>query len=578
MSAIQQLISYLKEEVVKQQTPMDRYEDWLKTAGLDKKKHQIQGMDFCIQREATKKPYGVKGGIICDEMGLGKTILMLGSIAVNPTGSKGLSQNLIVVPPALLSQWVKIVKKFMGFSPLVYHGYGTKHVSDDKLAAAPIVLTTYGMISERKLGTGRRLWKTKWLRLIMDEAHHIRNMKTGAFKGAMKIKAEIKWLVSGTPVQNAYSDFCALCSVLGLKSAFYANPDKVKTIVNHHVLRRTKKQVGINLPPLNDSYVEVEWASRAEKKLAQQIHSMAKFSNVTLENVDQVIRDLTHHPLPMLIRARQVCTFPHLVGKAINQLKKAGLVDQQTKIGEVKTASKAKAVVEHVLKRINNNRRKIIFCHYRGEIDLIAAMLRKKGVNIGTLDGRTNKQDRAKILEFRDDGTVPEVIAVQIQTACEGLNLQHFQEVYFTSPHWNPAVEDQAIARAHRIGQNDHVDVFRFVMKDFSVCTCGNVNCKTEAGITLDTYCRMVQEKKRKLASFIEKDYKNASPVIIKKISDLEDRSRDMQTRTQKLMALLEQNAKKLKKIKKAFKKLLKKPIKTKKIPIFYFFLQPLNP
>ena len=88
-------------------------------------------------------------------------------------------------------------------------------------------------------------------------------------------------------------DFYALCAVLGLKSAFYANPDKVKDIVNHHVLRRTKTQIGIDLPPLNETYVEVEWESKAERKLAQQIHSMASFSNVTLENVDQVIRDLT---------------------------------------------------------------------------------------------------------------------------------------------------------------------------------------------------------------------------------------------------------------------------------------------
>ena len=553
MDELTQLMGHLKDMVVAAQSPLDRYEDWLKTAGLDKKTHQIQGMDFCIQREATKKPYGVKGGIVCDEMGLGKTILMLGCIAVNPTGVSGAHQNLIVVPPSLLTQWSKIVKKFMGFSPIIYHGYGTKNITDEELAASPIVLTTYGMISERKVGSGRRLWKTKWLRLIMDEAHHIRNMKTGAFKGAMKLKAEIKWLVSGTPVQNAYSDFYSLCAVLGLRTALYANPKKVKNIVNHHVLRRTKKQVGINLPPLNDTYIEVEWASKAEEKLAQQIHSMAKFSNVTLENVDQVILDLTHHPLPMLIRARQVCTFPHLVGRVIRQMKKAGLVDAKTKIDDVKTASKATAIANHVMSRIENNRRKIIFCHYRGEIDLIAALLRKKGVNVGTLDGRTNKYDRSQILEFREDGSMPDVIAVQIQTACEGLNLQHFQEVYFTSPHWNPAVEDQAIARAHRIGQNERVDVFRFVMKDFHSCTCGDESCKREAGITLDTYCRMVQEKKRELASFIEKDYKNASPAITKKISDLEDRSRAMGKRTQKLMALLEQNAKKLKILKKRF-------------------------
>ena len=84
----------------------------------------------------------------------------------------------------------------------------------------------------------------------------------------------------------------------------------------------------------------------------------------------------------------------------------------------------------------------------------------------------------------------PEVLILQIQTACEGLNLQHFQEIYFTSPHWNPAVEDQAIARVHRIGQERTVDVFHFIMK-----SCWNNT------ISLDQYCCSVQEAKRKLAS-----------------------------------------------------------------------------
>ena len=74
----------------------------------------------------------------------------------------------------------------------------------------------------------------------------------------------------------------------------------------------------------------------------------------------------------------------------------------------------------------------------------------------------------------------------------------------FTSPHWNPAVEDQSIARAHRIGQDEKVNVFRFVMQDFQNCTCGDVHCKKEAHITIDRYCRMVQDKKRELCDVIK--------------------------------------------------------------------------
>jgi SNF2 family DNA or RNA helicase len=536
MDQIQLLIGDLKDMVVQHQPPMDRYEDWLKTAGLDSKSHQIRGMDFCLSREATAKPYGVKGGIIADEMGLGKTILMLGSMMVNKHEESKDANNLIVLPPALLDQWTKLIKKFTGIIPLVYHGYGVKNISDDQIRRAQIVITTYGMISERRLGSGRRLWKFEWNRLIMDEAHHIRNMKTGTFKGALKLRADKKWLVTGTPIQNAFSDFYALCGVLGLKAAFYADPNNIKKIVNHHVLRRTKKQVGIQLPPLDDEYIVVPWLSKEEEKLAKHIHAQASFSRVKLDNVNQLIQNLTQHPLPMLIRARQVCVFPHLVSKAVKKMKRDPELSAIRDISQVKTASKATAVVNHVMNRINNNRRKIIFCHYRGEIDLISALLRQKGVNVGTMDGRTGKRDRQKILEISDDHCVPDVIVVQIQTACEGLNLQHFQEIYFTSPHWNPAIEDQAVARAHRIGQNERVNVFRFVMQDFANCTCGKPECKTEASITIDTYCKMIQQKKRELSEIIEKKENTLSIDSVKKLNTLEDRARNQDKRIEALM------------------------------------------
>jgi len=91
----------------------------------------------------------------------------------------------------------------------------------------------------------------------------------------------------------------------------------------------------------------------------------------------------------------------------------------------------------------------------------------------------------------------PEVMIVQIQTACEGLNMQHFQEIYFTSPHWNPAVEDQAVARAHRIGQDKPVDVYRFVMNGFG-----------RRSISFEQYCLKIQERKREIMNMGEKSPK----------------------------------------------------------------------
>jgi SWI/SNF-related matrix-associated actin-dependent regulator of chromatin subfamily A3 len=130
------------------------------------------------------------------------------------------------------------------------------------------------------------------------------------------------------------------------------------------------------------------------------------------------------------------------------------------------------------------------------EIEVLKKLIEKAGISAETVCGSTPKKlrkERLRTPEKVEDG--PEVLIVQIQTACEGLNLQHINEIYFTTPHWNPSVEDQAIARAHRIGQEKEVDVYRFVSK-FQ-------NKKDDTSITLDEYCMTVQEKKREIAKSI---------------------------------------------------------------------------
>jgi hypothetical protein len=126
-------------------------------------------------------------------------------------------------------------------------------------------------------------------------------------------------------------------------------------------------------------------------------------------------------------------------------------------------SSKISKVVRTILSRKDNGKRKIVFCHFRGEIDHIQARLVTAfpSLVVRYLDGRTSESERRVILA--PDACV-DVLILQIQTCCEGLNRQHFSEVYFVSPDWNPAVEDQAVARCHRFGQTEPVSVFRFIM------------------------------------------------------------------------------------------------------------------
>ena len=121
-------------------------------------------------------------------------------------------------------------------------------------------------------------------------------------------------------------------------------------------------------------------------------------------------------------------------------------------------------VISTIISRKDNGNGKLIFCHYKGEIDAIYNRLSENGITrICIFDGRTNQMERARKIKMAFD-----VVILQIQTGCEGLNLQeHFSEIYFVSPNWNPFVEKQAVARCHRIGQKKEVSVFSFQMTDF---------------------------------------------------------------------------------------------------------------
>ena len=484
----------------------NKFQLWLKNRKLMEKEHQVKGIRWCINHELTMKD-GIHGGIIADEMGLGKTILMLGIMVANfqHTGT------IVVVPPSLLEQWRKEIHRLIGIEPAVYHGKTLKSVRAQlKNGEVPeILLTTYGIVQSRK--DDSPLFTPTWGRMICDEAHHTRNGGK-LFQKITKVKAGIRWLVTGTPIQNRSRDLLALCVILGLKPAFEAQPAETKNIILRHCLRRTKTSIGIKLPPVKYHNVNVEWRSEEEKSFAMDVHSQLGFPQVSGRNVNRVMDFLAgDSPLAWLTRMRQVCIFPHLLQKQVEQLIDDGVIEEDCAIRNIRTISKISSVVEKLLERKHNDRRKLVFSHYHGEIDVIKALLEQKGVSVAVIDGRQKAKDKKRITEkavtkmqFASickatrkianaglysrimDYVAPQVCICQILTTSEGLNLQHFQEIYFTSPWWNPALEDQAIARAHRIGQDQHVDVFRFAMDGFG----GNSQ-------SLDQYCLTVQQTKR---------------------------------------------------------------------------------
>jgi SNF2 family DNA or RNA helicase len=259
------------------------------------------------------------------------------------------------------------------------------------------------------------------------------------------------------------------------------------------ILRRTKKQVGIDLMDAVENKKIVEWKSAAERKLSEEIHSLIAFTNVKW--VENSIRyshyDNRNALLSLLLKARQSCIYPKMVAR------KGGQCESELKNI---TTSKLDSVVDAILERKDNGNGKIVFCHFKDEINEIASRLRADdlgsgGLNVGILDGSMSKSARKKILSDNKD-----VLIMQIQTGCEGLNLQdNYSEVYFVSPHWNPYVEDQAIARCHRIGQKKPVFVWRFEMNNFGVNALEDG--KVVRTQNLEEYVNDVQNGKRTIVS-----------------------------------------------------------------------------
>jgi len=395
-------------------------------------------------------------------------------------------------------------------------------------------------------------------RVIFDEAHHLRNKNSRMFKGAMRVVSVVGndqrpspsvWIVTGTPIQNKISDLKSLCYVLGFKVGDLMTDEQRRAIRDEYVLRRTKVSVGMvsdaatatgvdaavtpatadvvtcapRLQSLKHYKMNVPWGSENELELSREIHQKARSTSDRAER------------FKLYTRMRQMCVWPALLTKP-NDIKKKEetivddleeedthgfalndfnvAISKQSKMDRVvatmvaEAAAAAAAAAEDGADRISKS---IVFCHYRREMTRLRDLLLRSGCfggdgggndDIAIIDGSVGSRERARIF-----ATEPKVLILQIRTCSEGLNLQSYSDVYFVSPHWNPCVEDQAIARCYRMGQTKGVRVFRFYMTDFVVEQeegAENPNQENESDryiSTLDHKCEEIQERKRMLCN-----------------------------------------------------------------------------
>ena len=416
-----------------------RYNDFIISNNLESHEHQKYGVLWCLDRECNSNPYldNKNGGFLADEMGLGKTIMMLALIKVNILARSTL---IVVPPPLLLRQWEIKIENLLKVKPIVVYGYGKKKLNIEN---SNIVLTTYGNLKSSL----PNIKEKKFDRVIFDEAHHLKNKNSECYKNALDIDSKITWLITGTPLQNKIEDIYNLGNLLNLnKSSIEKNFEKFKKIC---ILHRKKANANIILPEVKEFIINVKWETTIEKEMLVEM----------MTKIDADKGNLLLH----IIQQRKMCISPNSLNENFKELYN---VSDEMFNDTKNSKSKINEVVNIMKKNKNNGKKKMLFCHFRKEIDTIEKELEKIGYNkIEKIDGRITEKRRNEIfLEASDDDD--KVFIMQIQSCSEGLNLQMFSEVYFVSPHWNPCVEEQAIARCHRLGQRQEVHVYKFKMEN----------------------------------------------------------------------------------------------------------------
>lgn len=404
-------------------------------------KHQIEGVNWMLEREHSN--VGPTGGFLCDEMGLGKTAQLVTLIKRNKT-----RPTLVVVPKSIVTQWKKEIQKFApDLTVFVYDGIKrTKCVED--LSFCDVTVCPYSLLTE----DDPLVHKLKWGRVILDEAHEIRNRRSKRFKSAMKIDAPYRWAVTGTPVFNDIDDFVSLCAFIGIdRIDVQCNLDAIR---EKFILRRTKDKDTI--PECHFENVELDMYpeefelykhvfSEAQEIIRDMMKRASVHGNSTMYNMDI---------LEQFLRARQTMIWP--------QLYVDGMAKKLDEEMEPWTGRSKKMETLFELISQHPDEKTLVFCQFKDEMNYIQ---RKLTCPVFRIDGTCSKERReSQLTEFK---CAPQnsVFLIQVKAGGQGLNIQCASRVYITSPSWNPGTELQAIGRCHRTGQKRDVYVKKLIYK-----------------------------------------------------------------------------------------------------------------
>ncbi len=402
------------------------------------------------------------GGILADDMGLGKTLQVLAHLLTEKNNGKLKSPSLIVVPTSLLSNWQSEIQKFTpDLSCLLLVG-ANRHKLYDNLNNYDIAITSYGIMS-RDIEI---LSKADFHLLILDEAQTIKNAKTRAAQSASKIPAKHRLCLSGTPIENHLGELWSLFNFLmpgflGQQKQFEhiyqfpiekeKNQQRQKDLsqrVSPFMLRRTKAEVAKELP---------------EKTEIVQLIELGEAQ----ANIYETVRMTMSDEIKQAFERTQGSTNKIIIGNALLRLRQICCHPALLKIESIDTSyesAKLNWLTTVLPNMIEEGRKILLFSSFTSMLDIVADHLKAMNIETLMLTGKTPAAKRGALIQNFQQGDVP-VFLISLKAGGAGINLTSADTVIHFDPWWNPAAEAQASDRAHRIGQDKNVFVYKLITK-----------------------------------------------------------------------------------------------------------------
>ncbi len=441
------------------------------------------------------------GGCLADDMGLGKTVQTLALLQKVKEDNHEIgvhTTSLIIMPTSLVYNWMNEAKKFAPKLNIHAHTGTFRNKDIEIFSNYDVVITTYG-ISRVDIEILKSFF---YEYIILDESQNIKNPASKSFKSVKTLKSKHKLILSGTPVENSVNDLWTQMSfinpgLLGSQSLFYTEfvipiekkkdeekASKLQALIKPFVLRRTKTQVATELPPKTENLFYCQM-SEEQKEYYEEIKS--EYRNELLLNLEsggfkksqvQILQGLT--------KLRQIANHPRMIDE-----------DYTGDSGKFEN-------VIHTLENVLSRGHKVlVFSQFVRHLDIYRKYFDAEKTPYVYLDGATAKRGEV-VKEFQSNKDI-KLFLISIKAGGVGLNLTEADYVFILDPWWNPAVEQQAIDRTHRIGQNKNVFIYKFITKD-----------------TVEEKILALQNRKRKVAeSLITTEESFVKSLTVKDIEDI---------------------------------------------------------